>query len=183
MKLEDKKIFLIGGKARNGKTTIGKMLKEEYEKQGYKVVIMQLMTPLKGYIKTYFNWDGQEETKPRELLQKLGTEVIREKLGKKYFYVNRLIEDIEILSSFFDVFIIDDVRFKLEIDKIREVFPFLKALKIIRRNYQSNLTEEQQQHISEIDLDDYEKVEYKIINDGTLEELKEKIKQIVKEEF
>ena len=40
------------------------------------------MRPLKEYLKDYFGWDGSEETKPREALQQMGTELIREEMHK-----------------------------------------------------------------------------------------------------
>ena len=59
----------------------------------------------------YFGWDGQEDTKPRELLQKLGTEVIRDELGMINFFPSRVAEDITILKKYFNVFIVDDIRY------------------------------------------------------------------------
>ena len=135
------KIYLIGGKAHHGKTTVGRIIIEEYEKKGQKAARLYLMKYVKDYIKEYFGWDGREETKPRELLQVLGTDIIRKKLGKEYFYVNRIIEDIEILSYFFDVIVIDDVRYKLEIEEIKKKFSNVTAIKIIRENNVDNLTE------------------------------------------
>ena len=66
-------------------------------------------TYIKFYAEKYFGWDGNDETKPRELLQMLGTEIIRKQIDPK-FHVNRLIQDIKVLSYFYDVFIISDVR-------------------------------------------------------------------------
>ena len=45
-----------------------------------------------------YDWDGSEETKPRELLQKLGTDVIRNKLDKAEMFIKRQVDDIEIYS-------------------------------------------------------------------------------------
>ena len=68
------KVYLISGPARNGKDTIGDFLEKDYKEMGYKVCRTQIAKYLKMYIKDYFGWDGSEETKPRELLQRLGTE-------------------------------------------------------------------------------------------------------------
>jgi hypothetical protein len=176
------KIYLIGGKAHHGKTTVGRIIIEEYEKKGQKAARLYLMKYVKDYIKEYFGWDGREETKPRELLQVLGTDIIRKKLGKEYFYVNRIIEDIEILSYFFDVIVIDDVRYKLEIEEIKKKFSNVTAIKIIRENNVDNLTEKQKQHPSEVDLDDYNKFDYVIMNDITINNLVEKTRTMIKKE-
>ena len=99
------KVYVIGGLAKTGKTTFGEYLREELKDFGYKPCVIRITEPLYSYARNYFNWDGNENDKPREFLQKMGIEVIREKMGKKDFLLNRLYEDIEILSNFFDVFI------------------------------------------------------------------------------
>ena len=96
------KVFVIGGKARCGKNTFGEYLKEQLKDYGYKPCIMHITEPLYGY-----DWDEKEDEKPREFLQKMGIEIIREKMGKKNFLLTRLMEDIDILRNFFDVFILN----------------------------------------------------------------------------
>ena len=83
-------IFLISGRARNGKGTVSKLLKEKLEEKNFKVCEIQVMRTLKGYLKDYFDWDGTEETKPRKMLQQIGTDIIREKMNKEYFHIDRL---------------------------------------------------------------------------------------------
>lgn len=46
------------------------------------------------------DWDGSEESKPRKLLQELGTDVIRNKLNKAEMFIERQLDDIEIYSYF-----------------------------------------------------------------------------------
>ena len=94
------KIYIIGGKAQSGKNTLGEYLKEELKDYGYKPCVMHITEPLYSYAKNYFEWDGNKENKPREFLQKMGIEIIRDKMGKKDFLLNRLYEDINILESF-----------------------------------------------------------------------------------
>jgi hypothetical protein len=173
------KLYFIGGKAQSGKTTLGELLKQEYEKEGKKVAVLYHSKYIKEYAKEHFGWDGKEETKPRELLQQLGTEIIRDKLNKKYFHVNRITEDIEILSYLFDVIIVNDVRFKIEIDIPREKFGDMVAIKIIRENFDNNLTDKQKQHPTEVDLDDYGKFDYVIVNNGTINDLRANVREIM----
>lgn len=45
------------------------------------------------------DWDGSEESKPRKLL-KLGTDVIRNKLNKAEMFIERQLDDIEIIFIF-----------------------------------------------------------------------------------
>ena len=175
------KIYVIGGKARTGKNTFGKYLKEELEKKGYHPCIMQLTTPLYLYAKTYFGWDGKEETKPREILQKLGIEWIQEKLGKKDFLVNRLLEDIEILKNFFDTFIITDARLTHEIDRIKASAKDVMVIKIERENQENGLTEEEKKHRTETEIDEYQGFDI-IIKNEKEEDLKFSAKTIVEKE-
>ena len=43
------------------------------------------------------------------------------------------------------------------------------------------MTEEQKKHPTEVDLDDYDKYDYKILNDGSISDLENKISDILKE--
>lgn len=172
------KVYLISGPARNGKDTIANFLEDEYVRRGYKVRRTQISKYLKMYIKDYFGWDGSEETKPRDLLQKLGTDIIREKLKKERFFVDRTIEDIDILSHFFDVMIISDIRFPLEITGIKEAYDDVVSINVKRINFETELTGKQQNHKTETALKDFKDYDYNIIND-TLEKLEKDVIDIV----
>lgn len=170
-------IFVISGKARSGKDTISNFIKKTSNK---KTLILHYASYIKEYAKIISDWDGNEDTKPRKLLQELGTDVIRKNIDE-LFFVNRMIEDIKVFSYFFDIIVISDARFKDEIDKIKENFNNVISVNIVRTNFDNGLTEEQKNHPTEIDLDDYNKFDYKLINDGTLEELKLKVDSLLKE--
>ena len=171
------KLYLISGKARHGKDTFSGYLKEVYEENGKKVIITQLSKYIKYYAREITGWNLTEEDKPRALLQELGTSVIREKLGKDDLFIKRMIDDIDVFSCFYDAIIISDVRLKKEIDDLREAFPDLVAINIFRPDFDNGLTEEQKQHKTEIDLDDYDKFDIKIVN-TTLDKLKEETEKI-----
>lgn len=175
-----KRIKLIGGKSRQGKDTFALYLKEAYEKKGYKVAITQISKYLKNYAMDYFDWDGKEETKPRKLLQELGTDIIREKLDMPLIFVNRTIEDLIILNEFFDVVIISDIRFPIEVEKVKEHFTSVESIEMIRPNH-NELKKEETKHKTELALDDF-KFDRVIINDKTLDELKEKAEELVANE-
>ncbi len=179
MELRDgaSKIYLISGKARHGKDTFSSYLKSVYEKNGKKVIVTQLSKYIKYYAREITGWNLTEEDKPRELLQTLGTGIIREKLGKDDLFINRMVDDIEIFSCFYDAIIISDVRLKKEIDDLRVHFPDLVSINIFRPNFDNGLTEEQKHHKTEIDLDDYDKFDIKVVN-TTLYELKENARKI-----
>ncbi len=175
------KVYLVSGKARHGKDTIAGFLKEELEKRGKKVCYVRYATYIKYYAKEYFGWDGSEETKPRELLQYLGTEIIRNKIDN-LFHVKRILQDIEVLSYFFDTIIIPDVRVKEEILIPKEKFDNVVAINIFRPNFETELTGKEQAHLTEVGLDDFDQYDYKVINDKDLEALKQKAFDIVESE-
>ena len=176
------KIYMIAGKARNGKDTLANYMKQYFDKNGNKTCIMHIGNYIKHFAIDYFGWDGKEETKPRSLLQKLGTEIIREKMNKPYFFTDRLLQDIEVLENMFDVAIIADVRLPLEFEELEKHYPNIVKMHITRPELVSNLSETEQKHITEPALDNYNDYKYKIIN-TTLEELEETAKKIVKEEI
>ena len=172
------KVFIIGGEARSGKSTFGHLLSEELKDYGYKPCVMQITNPLYNYAKNYFNYDPNRDPKPREFLQKMGIEIIREKLGKKDFLLNRLYEDIEILSNFFDVFIITDARLIHEFLSIKAKYEDVVSIKLIRKNFDNKLTEEEKEHITEKEISLYDDFDYIVENKG-LESLKEEALEIV----
>ena len=173
--IEDREpiILLLCGKARSGKSTFASFLKEKVKNK--KIVQIQLVSTLKNYVKTYFGWDGSDENKPRELLQELSKEIIRKKKKKKKLFINRTIEDIDIMKHYFDIFIIDDIRLELEINEIKKHFKNVITLKIERPNFVSELSDKQKMHLTEVGLDKFDKYDYVIKNDGDLTNLSNKV--------
>lgn len=172
------KIFIIAGCARSGKSTFGKLLREELKDYGYKPCVMQITNPLYSYALNYFNWDPNKDAKPREFLQKMGIEIIRDKLGKKEFLLNRLFEDIEVLSNFFDTFIITDIRLINEVLSIQSKYDDVVSIKLIRKDFDNNLTVEEKNHITEKEIELYNDFDYIIENTG-IEDMKKKALEII----
>lgn len=175
------KIFVIGGLAKTGKSTFGEYLRDELKDYGYKPCVMRITEPLYSYARNYFNWNGNENDKPREFLQKMGIEVIREKMGKKDFLLNRLYEDIEVLSNFFDVFIIADARFIHEFEDIKMHYEDVVSIKLERKNYNPELTEEEANHITEKEINDYQHFDY-VIENRNLADLKTAAIELIRNE-
>ena len=71
---------------------------------------------------------------------------------------------------------VDDVRLPIEMDYYLERYPErIKTIHIIRPDFENDLTGKQRQHVTEIGLDNYDKYDYTIMNDGTLDDLREKV--------
>jgi hypothetical protein len=173
-------IYIICGKARQGKDTLAGHIKEVYASMNKNAIIIAYADDIKRYAKAIVNWDGKDETKPREFLQLLGTDIVRHNISD-LFFVNRLIDDIKVYSYFFDAIIISDGRYPVEIDVPKTVFKNAKAIHIIRPDFDNGLKGNEQKHLSEISLDNYNNYDYIVMNDGSIEDLKEEAKKLVEE--
>lgn len=169
-------IFIICGKARTGKNTVAKIITDYYKNS----ITFSYTKYLKEYALMISDWDGSEDRKPRELLQTLGTEIIKNKIDNKLL-IRRTIEDIKVLSNFKDVIVISGARRKDEIDDIKNTFNNVIAIKVYKNKISDKLTLNQNKHITEIDLDDYNNFDYEVCNDSTIESLQSKIYDILKE--
>ncbi len=174
------KIFLLAGKARTGKDTVATEIVNYYENKNKKVVRLGFSDYIKNYAMKITNWDGRDETKPRELLQTIGTDIVREKINKDFF-INRLCEDIVVYSYFFDVIVISGGRFPNELDIPKSKFKDVFIIKVERPGFENNLTEKQKKHITEHALDNYQNYDYLLENDGNTENLILKTRKILEE--
>ena len=178
--MKDTKIFLLAGKARTGKDTVASEIVKYYENKQKKVVRLGFSDYIKGYAMKISAWNGEDETKPRDLLQQIGTDIVREKINKDFF-INRICEDILVYSYFFDVIVISGARFPNELDIPKNKFKNVTIIKMERPNYQNNLTEKQKKHITEHSLEDYQNYDYLLVNNENIEELQNKTKKILEE--
>ena len=175
-------IFLIAGRARHGKDTISMFIREYYLRKEKMPEVLQFSYYIKDYVKRLTSWDGTEETKEkyREDMQTIGTEIIRKQINPKFF-IHRMIEDIQVFSYYCDVLTISDVRFPAEIEDIKKEFPNVISIFVNRPHFESPLSTKKQKHETETALDNYHQYDYYLDNDGTIEELKEKVITLLKE--
>jgi hypothetical protein len=179
MKYKEPKIYIISGKARHGKSTIADIIKLDYEKRNKRVISLAYARTIKEYIKNITNWDGDEKTKPRELMQMIGTDIIRAEIDNA-FHTRRMIEDIKVYSYFFDVIIISDARYEDEIKEIKNNFINVEVIKVIRTSLETGLSDAQKKHLSETALDSFNEYDHTIYNDDSLEKLEKQIIEIIK---
>ena len=175
------KVFLLAGKASSGKDLVGKHMKDKFDFKGENACILHITAPLYEYAKNCFSWNGDMNNKPREFFQEMGIEIIQKKLGMKNFLIDRLCQDIEILKNYFDVFIITDGRLVSEFNELKKRIPETKIIRVIRENYDNNLSEKEKNHITETDLDNYHDYDYTIYNTSK-EKLFKDVERIVDEE-
>lgn len=144
-------VVCISGKAQNGKDTSAQILCEMFAEKGIKAVIFHYADLLKFLCKQLFGWNGQKDDNGRRLLQYVGTDIVREK--DPDFWVDFMIRTIRVFDGEWDCVIIPDCRFPNEIHRLKNEGIPVKHIRIIRENFDSPLTQEQQQHISETALD------------------------------
>lgn len=174
------KIFIVSGKANAGKDTTCELICNYVKLKNLKCINLQFSSYIKMYAKNISGWDGNETTKPRSLLQELGTDIIRKKIDN-FFFINRIIEDIKVYSYYFDVITISDARFPEEIDLVNENFDNVIKVRVERPNFENNLNKLENKHLTEVALDSYNNYDYVIVNDETINELNEKTKKMIDE--
>lgn len=172
------KVILISGKAQNGKDTVAGLIRDTLTADNHRVLITHYADLLKYICQTYFGWDGNKDEKGRQMLQYVGTDVIRQK--NPSMWVDFVAMILKYFHNHWDYVIIPDCRFPNEVTTmIQNGFDTLH-LRVIRHGFKSPLTQEQQNHPSETALDNMPP-DFFIENKGTLKELKLKITNWVKE--
>lgn len=172
------KVILISGKAQNGKDTTASILKQTLVDNGDRVLITHYADLLKYICTNYFGWDGKKDDKGRQMLQYVGTDVIRKQ--NPTLWVDFVAMILKYFKGNWDYVIIPDCRFPNEITRMIEAGFDTIHLRVHRPNFESPLTQEQQNHPSETALDNFGADVY-IENDSTLTDLKYKIRKWVEE--
>ena len=162
------KIFILSGKAKSGKNYVADIISDYYKNS----IQISYAYYLKQYVKKISNWDGKEETKPRDLLQSIGIDLIKN--IDKELLIRRVMEDIKVYSYFFDVIIVTDARLKEEVDIPKQLF---KCITIRINGKDNDLTLEQKNHITETNLDNY-KFDY-VINNIDINKTKDEVLKIL----
>lgn len=165
------KLYAIAGKARSGKDSVALIMEKYY--QDKKILIYPCTLYLKKLVSKIYDWDGHEDTKPRELLQRLGGEV--KEIYPDYF-IKRMEEDIRFLDDYCDIMIITGVRLVKELDFLKDQGAILIK---VERGSGNNLTLDEQKDITETDVDNYSDYDFIIENNDDLNKLEEKVIKIL----
>lgn len=195
-------IILISGKKQNGKDTLGGYIREHLTRglnddDNLRVITLRAFADtLKSAAQDLFGLtteqlysqnekeivDKRYNKTPRVILQEFGT-----KMREIYpnIWIDLTYQDIDVDTDFCDKFtIITDCRYKNEIEQIKRLTrKDNKDVNILTFRINRPSLPNNDPHISEIDLDDYEHWDEVIINDGTLEDLEEKAKCLVNKYF
>lgn len=180
-------IIGISGYARSGKDSIGKILVEQhgYTRLSFADLLREALLLLNPDIvdevtEQVFTLEeliadrGWERAKTecsevRRMLQVLGTDIARNMIGEDS-WVNAM--ERRIAASGADKIVITDVRFPNEADFVRSFDGMV--LRVFRPGVGPA-----NDHVSEIGMDDYT-CEFSIHNEGTLDELEEKVTNLLR---
>lgn len=143
-------IVTFSGQARHGKSVSAEILGELLTEKGFRVMIAAYSDYMQFLLKQYKGWDGKKDENGRALLNYIGSEIGRAK--NPDFWVNNLVQLIELWQNDYDFILISGCRFENEITRWQDegyrVFP----IHVERLNFVSELTEDQKKHPSENSL-------------------------------
>jgi hypothetical protein len=190
-------IISLSGKIGSGKDTVAKIIQDitptyEWKVKKFAGKLKEVATILSGV--EIEKWEDQEFKQSqmseewgmtyRDFLQKIGTEAMRNGLHTNT-WVNALFADYKIMLYPFNCtidkhgelpnWIITDTRFPNEMEAVRNHVGI--AIKVVRDSGNTIGTT----HESETALDNYNDWDYVIENNGTIDDLKQKVYSILKE--
>ncbi len=179
------KIIGITGKKYNGKDTLGNILieKYEYKRLAYADNLKEACRHIFGFTDEQLYGNLKEipdkfwGISPRILLQYIGTNLMRDQLGKEFQNIG---EDIwiksvekQIKDNNNEKIVITDVRFLNEVESIKKLGGIIIKIERPSINNSINDTHTSESYIDEIPYD------YKIINDKDINHLENEIKNII----
>lgn len=159
------RIFLLSGKAGSGKNVVAALIQKHLDKT--------VITAFSKYIKLFAcemtSWNGEDATKPRQFLQEMGDEL---RAIRPDFLTRRVKEDLQIYKKYYDNVVISDVRLPYELEYFKNLEEYdVISIRVRSDVSKRNLTEEEKNHHTELELDTYLGFDYEIHNafDDTLE--------------
>jgi hypothetical protein len=166
-------IIGLTGYARSGKDTVANILVDNYKynRLAFADKIRQLLTEIDPILENgqrlsstleEYGWDiAKAKPEVRRLLQTLG--VGARKMFGDNLWVDRALGEVAPANYYLYNFVVTDVRFKNEADKIKTKGGQIWRVKRLGVGAVNN-------HVSESEMDDY-KVDQILINNGTIEDL------------
>jgi len=158
----------ISGKKRTGKDTVGAMVVEWLRKHYCSAARVGFADQLKEEVAEATGVNGRMQEMDKErwrpILQWWGVEFRRHYFGQDY-WVRKMMEKLLVMDE--DIAVVTDVRFRDEADFIRASGGF-----VLRVERETGL---QDSHSSETGLDGYQHFREVIRNDGSLEDLRQKV--------
>jgi len=174
-------IIGFGYKKGAGKTTSAKYIQQKLVgdfPSSVQTFLFAFGSKIKS-VANHFGWDGEKDEKGRRLLQEVGD------IGRHYnpnIWINFVLDEIikmKLVSDLFNkqrVYLVDDIRFEEEAEA-------LKNLEVVDQTFIIRMdrdTGSNDSHRSEHGMDNYNGWDLVIDNNGTMEELYEKLDGVIK---
>lgn len=170
------RILLFSGKAKHGKDTTANILKSKLENKGKKVLILHFADYLKFVCEKVYMWNGIKDDAGRVLLQKVGTDIARRRYPN--IWVDTVVSIVKAFGRDFDYILVPDCRFHNEVGTLKSYWKDTLAIRVTRNGFDNGLTEEQKNHKSETELDNY-KFDVEIGNPEGLDNLEKVVDKFV----
>ena len=169
-------IIGIAGRAGSGKSELGAVARLVLDISRAEVCCIPFALPLK-MVARQLGWDGKKDARGRRFLQRLGTDAVRD--YDPQTWVRKWREAVTQFEEYFgtDYIIADDVRFENEAAEIHRMGGCV--VRVVRPEI-DKATDDTEDHPSEQPLP-YECIDHTILNDGNLEQLREKVKILLRE--
>lgn len=168
-------VILLSGKAEAGKDTFFELLAQKFPKQAIKRIAFA--DALKR-IAFEMGWDGNKDITGRRLLQDLG------EIGRRYradLWVAKAVETLQEIGQAAEIVCFTDCRYPNELEGVKTIEGNgggLGKVVTVRIERPGHVIAANQNHISETALDEYA-FDYTILNDGTIEEYRQKVLETV----
>lgn len=161
-----KKVFLLHGKAQSGKNYCADIMKALCEIKGEKVLTIAFADWVKDCLRRYYGVEDYKSEWGRSNITHFATDICRK--NDPDIWARVVATTVKAMESEWDIVLIPDWRFENEAIVMDDYF-FGKVVKvnIIRPNREDvdNMTKNQREHESEINLDNFSFFDYNIIND------------------
>lgn len=174
-------VILISGKSNSGKGTVAQIIEESIKSKNKHVIRCSLSTYIREITKKDFFWDGIDTLESRKFMAevyRIGTELYPYHMARRVWerdilpYANE--DSIAIVESFREKVNYDYFETLLDEGKIDDII----TVRVVRPNFNVIQNEEMESHVSESDLDDFE-FDYIVVNDTTIEKLKDRIENTI----
>lgn len=195
---DNSEITLIGitGRKRSGKDTSGERLVNNhgFVRIAFADALKEACINIFGFSREQVYGDDLKEVideyweySPREVLQKVGTELFREalsqpgvlpKIGKNIWVRTIERKILNLAKQGYRRFVITDIRFANELEFLKEVNFNAYSIKVVRQAVMTE-TDPSKLHSSEAQIDTFE-CDFEIKNDGTIAELQIAIDDIAR---
>lgn len=172
-------VITFSGKARSGKDTSVQFVKKHFEEQGMNVFCLAYADYLKALCRRNFGYDDADKEHQRKILQKFGTDVVRE--IDDIFWVETVFNTVDVLREAYDVFLISDARYENELRPYPWTLGYAVFNTLVRRKEDNGLSDAERSHSSEVlaESEDTSKFHFLIDNNEGLEELDGICKELV----